>query len=137
MFDFKFEGNLAADAEFHFTPTGKAVTTLRVAHNTRRRNAQGEWSDGPTMWVRVTAWEKLAENTSELRKGDTVIIDARDLTARAYLNEGKAAAQLEATANTVALSMRYTGATSTRGGKTTAGDEDRWSTENLREPEHV
>ena len=64
MFDFKFEGNLAADAEFHFTPTGKAVTTLRVAHNTRRRNAQGEWSDGPTMWVRVTAWEKLAENAT-------------------------------------------------------------------------
>jgi single-strand DNA-binding protein len=116
QFTFTFEGNLAEDAELRFTPTGKAVCKLRVGHNTRRRTTTGEWVNGPTMWVTVTAWVTLAERAADLGKGDIVTIDARDdLSTWAYLNQAtnSPAAQLQVTAVNIALSLRFNGATST------------------------
>jgi single-strand DNA-binding protein len=131
QFTFTFEGNLAADAELRFTPTGKAICKLRVAHNTRRRNTTGEWIDGPTMWVTVTAWETLAERAADLRKGDTVIIDGRDdLSIWAYTNQenNAPAGQLQVTAANISLSLRFNGAQSIPATATTVADlDDAWA----------
>ncbi|WP_433616820.1 single-stranded DNA-binding protein [Dactylosporangium sp. CA-139114] len=135
QFTFIFEGNLAEDPELRFTPGGKTVTKLRVGHNTRRRSASGEWTNGPTMWVTVTAWEGLAERAAEWRKGDTVVVNARDdLSVWAYLNQAneKPGGQLQVTAENLSLSARFDGATSTRADKTsarTSAFEDQWPTE--------
>ncbi|MEV6527135.1 single-stranded DNA-binding protein [Longispora sp. NPDC051575] len=112
LFDFKFEGNLADNPELRFTPSGKAVCNLRVAHNTRRFDkAKNEWADGPTVWINVSCWEKLAERVAEgLRRGDTVLVEGRnDLTARAYMSkeDEKPAASLQVTAANVHLSFRF------------------------------
>ncbi len=131
QFTFTFEGNLAADPELRFTPTGKAICKLRVGHNTRRRNTAGEWVNGPTMWVTVTAWEVLAERAAELRKGDTVIIDARDdLAVWAYTNQenNAPAGQLQVTAANISLSLRFKSAQSITADTSIAGVEDPWST---------
>ncbi len=131
QFTFTFEGNLAADPELRFTPTGKAICKLRVGHNTRRRNTAGEWVNGPTMWVTVTAWEVLAERAAELRKGDTVIIDARDdLSVWAYTNQenNAPAGQLQVTAANISLSLRFKSAQSITADTSIAGVEDPWST---------
>jgi single-strand DNA-binding protein len=117
QFTLTFEGNLAADSELRITESGKAICKFRVGHKTRRRNPAGEWVNGKTMWVTVTAWETLAERVAELFKGDTVIIDARDdLNAWAYLNQehNTPAAQFQVTAVNVSLSLRFNGATSPR-----------------------
>ena len=130
QFTFTFEGNLAADPELRFTPAGKAVCKLRVGHNTRRRNSAGEWVNGQTMWVTVTAWEVLAERAAELRKGDTVIIEGRDdLTVWAYTNQenNAPAGQLQVTAANIALSLRFNAAQSVTVDKTIAGIEDPWA----------
>ncbi|WP_328654440.1 single-stranded DNA-binding protein [Micromonospora sp. NBC_00330] len=130
LFNLTFEGNLADEPELRVTPSGKAVCKLRVGHNTRRRSNGGEWSNGPTMWVTVTCWESLAERCAEhLRKGDTVIVEARDdLSVWAYQspNSEKPAGQLQVTAGNVAVSMRFAGAQSARTAKTEQA-EDPWS----------
>lgn len=115
LFNLVIEGNLAQEPELRYTPSGKAVCNLRVAHNTRKFDtAKQEWVNGKTTWVDVTAWETLAERLSEsLKKGDTVIVEGRDLAARPYMGrDEKAAATLSVTAVNVALSMRYKPATS-------------------------
>ncbi|GHJ45878.1 hypothetical protein Cs7R123_32200 [Catellatospora sp. TT07R-123] len=118
LFNLTFEGNLAAEPELRYTPAGKALCRMRVGHNTRRRNTSGEWVNGPTVWITVTAWEDLAERVAEsLRKGDTVIIDARDdLSVYAYQTEGaeRPSGQLQVTAANIALSLRFNPATSQR-----------------------
>ena len=72
-------GNLARDPELRFTPQGKAVVTLSVADTPRNFDkASGQWSDGVTDWVKVTAWDQLAENVAaSLKKGDKVVVIGR------------------------------------------------------------
>ncbi len=58
-------GNLGKDPEMRYTPDGKAVTTFSV----------GVKDGAKTMWIRVTAWEKLAEITSQyLKKGSKILV---------------------------------------------------------------
>ena len=79
-------GNLGADPELRYTPSGKAVTELRVAVNNSRKGADGEWVE-ETLWVRVSVWEQAAERVAEqLRKGNKVFAEGT-LRAREY--EGK------------------------------------------------
>lgn len=69
-------GNLAQDPELRYTPQGKAVVTFSVADTPRSFDkASGQWVNGETDWVRVVAWEGLAENiAASLRKGNQVIV---------------------------------------------------------------
>ena len=67
-------GNLTSDPDLRFTPSGKAVATVRIAVNHRIRQGE-EWVDGEPSFYDVTLWEKLAENAAEsLRKGDRVLV---------------------------------------------------------------
>ena len=76
-------GNLGADPELRYTPSGKAVTNLRVAVNDRSRGADGEWVE-ETMWIGVEVWEQAAERLAEqLRKGNKIYAEG-SLRAREY-----------------------------------------------------
>ena len=76
-------GNLGADPELRYTPSGKAVTNLRVAVNDRSRGADGEWTE-ETIWIGVEVWEQQAERLAEqLRKGNKVYAEGQ-LRAREY-----------------------------------------------------
>ena len=76
-------GNLGADPELRYTPSGKAVTNLRVAVNDNRRGPEGEWIE-ETMWIRVEVWDQAAERLAEqLRKGNKVFAEGQ-LRAREY-----------------------------------------------------
>jgi single-strand DNA-binding protein len=76
-------GNLGADPELRYTPSGKAVTNLRVAVNDRSRGPDGEWVE-ETMWIGVEVWEQQAERLAEqLRKGNKIYAEGQ-LRAREY-----------------------------------------------------
>jgi single-strand DNA-binding protein len=76
-------GNLGADPELRYTPSGKAVTNLRVAVNNNRRGPDGEWVE-ETLWLRVEVWEQAAERLAEqLRKGNKIYAEG-ELRAREY-----------------------------------------------------
>ncbi|HYI98331.1 MAG TPA: single-stranded DNA-binding protein [Thermoleophilaceae bacterium] len=70
-------GNLTRDPELRSTPSGTAVCSLRVACNTRRKDASGEWVDKPN-YFDVTVWGAQGENCATyLAKGRPVAIDGR------------------------------------------------------------
>ena len=76
-------GNLGADPELRYTPSGKAVTDLRVAVNDNRKGPDGEWIE-ETLWFRVSVWEQAAERLAEqLRKGNKIYAEGQ-LRAREY-----------------------------------------------------
>ena len=76
-------GNLGADPELRYTPSGKAVTDLRVAVNNNQRGPDGEWVED-TLWFRVSVWEQAAERLAEqLRKGNKVFAEGQ-LRVREY-----------------------------------------------------
>jgi single-strand DNA-binding protein len=70
-------GNLTRDPELRSTGSGLAVCSLRVACNTRRKGASGEWEDKPN-YFDVTVWGAQGENCARfLAKGRPVAIDGR------------------------------------------------------------
>ena len=70
-------GNLTADPELRALPSGTSVCKLRVASNTRRKSASGEWEDKPN-YFDVTVWGAQGENCARfLSKGRPVAIDGR------------------------------------------------------------
>ena len=70
-------GNLGADPELRYTPSGKAVTNLRVAVNDNRKGPDGEWIE-ETLWIRVEVWDQAAERLAEqLRKGNKVYAEGQ------------------------------------------------------------
>ena len=78
-------GNLTADPELRFTPSGPAVASFTVASTPRRYDRQaGEFRDGDTLFMRCTVWRETAENVAEsLTKGMRVIVTGR-LIQRSY-----------------------------------------------------
>ena len=74
-------GNLTTDVDLRFTPTGKAVATVRIAVNHRIRQGE-DWVDGEPAFYEITVWEKTAENAAEsLRKGDRILVVGQVHTA--------------------------------------------------------
>ncbi len=70
-------GNLGADPEMKYTPSGRAVVNFRMA-TTRRWNTQDGERREETEWHRIVAFSKLAEICGQyLKKGSSVFIEGR------------------------------------------------------------
>jgi single-strand DNA-binding protein len=71
-----FEGNIAADLDVAFTPSGKQVVRFPVLVNRRRRDPDtNEWEDGEPTRHACTAFGQLGEHIADsLGKGDRVLI---------------------------------------------------------------
>ena len=57
-------GNLTADPELRFTPSGLEVANLRVAVTPRTRQQDGTWTQGETSFHTVTVWRDRSLSTS-------------------------------------------------------------------------
>lgn len=70
-------GNLTRDPELRMTPSGTPVCSMRLASNSQRRDAAGEWHEKPN-YFDVVAWGTTAENCATyLSKGRAVAVDGR------------------------------------------------------------
>jgi single-strand DNA-binding protein len=71
-------GNLTRDPELRATPGGTSVCSLRVAVNSRRKDAEtNQWVDKPN-YFDVTVWGQQGENCAQyLSKGRPVAVDGR------------------------------------------------------------
>jgi len=70
-------GNLTRDPELRNLPSGQAVCNIRIAHNERRKNAGGDWTDYPA-YFDVTIWSGLGEYlANNLAKGQKVVVNGR------------------------------------------------------------
>ena len=94
-------GRLGADPEMRYTPSGRAVTELRVAVNQSTRNQAGGW-DEATDWFRVSVWGDRAERVAEqLRKGSSVFVEGRFRTREYQGRDGEKRISLEISADSV------------------------------------
>ncbi|MGB3955114.1 MAG: single-stranded DNA-binding protein [Brooklawnia sp.] len=109
-------GNLTADPELRFTPSGAAVANFTVASTPRTFDRQAnEWKDGDTMFLQCSIWRQAAENVAEsLSKGMRVIVQGR-LRSRSYDDrEGNRRTVFEVDVEEVGPSLRYATAKVTR-----------------------
>jgi single-strand DNA-binding protein len=83
-------GNLGADPETRYMPSGKAVTNIRIATSESWTDRQSGDKQERTEWHRVAMFDKLAEIAAEyLRKGSQVYIEGSLRTRKWQDKEGK------------------------------------------------
>ena len=69
-------GNLGADPEVRYMPSGSAVTNIRVATSEGWKDKQSGETQERTEWHRIVFFNRLAEIASEyLKKGSKVYIE--------------------------------------------------------------
>src|SRR6266849_3738849 len=74
-------GNVGADPEVKYTPSGVPVGKFSIATNERFKNKSGEWQDR-TEWHNIVAWQRLAEIIGEyVKKGSKIYIEGRIQTS--------------------------------------------------------
>jgi len=83
-------GNLGADPETKYLPSGDAVTNIRVATTDRWKDkASGEMKEA-TEWHRIAFFGRLAEIAGEyLKKGSQVYVEGRIRTRKWQDKEGQ------------------------------------------------
>jgi len=75
-------GNLGADPETRYLPSGDAVTNIRIATSEKWKDKSGEQQEH-TEWHRVAFFGKLAEIAGEyLKKGSPVYVEGRIRTRK-------------------------------------------------------
>ena len=83
-------GNLGADPETRYTPSGTAITSIRVATSESWKDKQTGENQERTEWHKVAMFGKLAEIAAEyLRKGSQVYIEGKLRTRKWQDKEGK------------------------------------------------
>jgi single-strand DNA-binding protein len=116
-------GNLTADPELRFTPSGAAVANFTVASTPRTFDRQsGEWKDGEALFLRCNIWRQAAENVAEsLTRGARVIVSGR-LKQRSFeTREGEKRTVIELEVDEVGPSLRYATASVTKASRSGGG----------------
>lgn len=103
-------GNLTADPELRFTPSGAAVANFTVASTPRTFDRQtNEWKDAETLFMRCSVWREAAENVAEsLTRGTRVVVTGR-LVSRSWEDKetGQKRSVMEMQVDEVGPSLRY------------------------------
>ncbi len=81
-------GRLTNAPDVRFTPQGVGVASFTIAYNDRKKNASGEWEDGPAHFLDVQVWRHLAESAAELQKGQRVVV-VGELKSRTWEKDGQ------------------------------------------------
>ncbi len=116
-------GNLVADPELRFTPSGAAVANFRIASTPRTFDRQAnEWKDGESLFLSCSVWREAAENVAEsLTKGMRVIVTGR-LVQRSYdTREGEKRTVMEIQVDEVGPSLSRATAKVTRSQRSGGG----------------
>ena len=109
-------GNLTADPELRFTPSGAPVANFTVASTPRTFDKQtNEWKDGDALFLNCAVWRQAAENVAEsLTKGMRVIVQGR-LRQRSYeTREGEKRTVFECEVEEIGPALKYATAKVTR-----------------------
>ena len=93
-------GNLGADPETRYMPSGGAVTNLRLATSESWKDKQSGEMQERTEWHRVVMFNRLAEIAAEyLRKGSQIYVEGQLRTRKWQGNDGQDRYSTEIVAN--------------------------------------
>lgn len=97
-------GNLGADPETRYMPSGDAVTNIRLATTDRYKDKQSGEMKEMTEWHRIAFFGKLAEIAGQyLRKGSQVYIEGRIRTRKWQDQSGQDKYSTEIVAETMQM----------------------------------
>lgn len=118
-------GNLTADPELRFTPSGQGVASFTIASTPRTLDRNSNtWKDGDPLFMRCSAWRDLGEHVAEsLTKGTRVIASGR-LRQRQYEKDNQTRTVVELDVDEIGPSLRYATASvqkTTRSGNSNGG----------------
>jgi len=130
-------GNLTADPELRFTPSGAALVKFTVASTPRvLHRPSGEYRDGEPLFLACTAWRELAEHVAEsLSRGTRVVVQGRLRLSRWESPEGEKRSAYGLEVDEVGPSLRFATASVKKATRARAGDgftpddtpDDLWS----------
>lgn len=117
-------GNLTADPELRNLPSGTAVCKIRIAHNDRRKNSTGDWTDVPAFFD-VTIWSGMAKYVArEVAKGDKVVVAGRLQWREWETDDGAKRQAVDIVANSIVPVPRNGTATQSDEGFEPRADDD-------------
>ena len=102
-----FETHITVVGNIVNDPNGRRVgdqevIKFRVASNSRRRTADGNWEAGNSLFVTVNCWGRLVTGVgAALRKGDPVIVVGQVYTSEYEDRDGNRRSSLEMRATSV------------------------------------
>lgn len=117
-------GNIVADPELRFTPSGSAVANFTIASTPKTFDRQtNEFKDGEPLFLRSSVWREQAENVAEtLTKGMRVIAQGY-LKQRSYdTKEGEKRTVVELEVQEVGPALRFASAKVTRTQRSSGGN---------------
>lgn len=116
-------GNLGADPELRYTPSGQPVATFRIATGDAWTDKDGQKQER-TEWHRIVVWSKQAELASQyLSKGRQVYIEGRLQTREWQDRDGNKRYTTEIVANQLVFLGGGGGAGAGAGGGASRGGE--------------
>lgn len=124
-------GNITADPDLKFLPSGAAVASFTLVSQPRNKVGD-EWVDGDPVFYRCSVWRQMAENVTEtFTKGSRVLVHGK-LKVRGYEKDGEKRTSVEIDVEHAGPDLRYATAKINKvgrsGGDTSGGFDDAWST---------
>lgn len=121
-------GNLTADPELRFTPSGVAVADFTIASTPRRFDKDtGSWVDGDTLFLRCAAWRDLGEHCADsLTKGTRVVATGRLRQTHWETPEGDKRTAFQLDVDEVGPSLRWATARVSKTTREKAPISDPW-----------
>ena len=109
-------GNLTADPELRFTPSGAPVASFTIASTPRHFDRQrNDWVDDETLFMRSSCWRDMAENVAEsLRKGMRVVAQGTLVQRSFTTREGEKRTVIEMKVTEIGPSLKHAKAQVTR-----------------------
>lgn len=103
-------GNLTADPEIKFTPSGAALAKFTIASTPRIFDREtNQWKDGTSTFFRCAAWRSLAEHVADsLPKGSRVVAFGRIRQHNWQTAEGENRSMLALEVDEIGASLRFT-----------------------------
>lgn len=112
------EFGVVKDPDIKFTDNGTMWMKIRGAAKDRIRGANGEWTDGPPLYIDIIIGNggqgsKATHLAESVLKGDTITVIGK-LKLREYEYQGEKRQEYQIDADTVGVSTRYGTAKSER-----------------------
>lgn len=115
-------GNITAQPELRYTPSGAAVANFTVAVN-KRVKTEDEWTDELEGFFRCNVWRDQAENVANLSKGQRVVVVGR-LKQRSWeAKDGSKRDAVEIEVEEVAVSQKF----KAKAGASASSSEGGWA----------
>lgn len=100
------QGNVTANPDLKFTPSGMAVTTITVAAGERKKDAAGNWSNGDTTFLDCTVWGETAEMVCDSVNKGTAVTVVGKLKQRTVEKDGVKRTYFEVKVDSIGLEIK-------------------------------